>query len=244
MKYGWKPDLPDHRDFKYAIAAPIELPQSVDLSSKCSIIENQGQIGSCTANALVGNLEFLELVTDPANFIDLSRLFVYYNERAVEDTINFDSGAQLRDGVKVLASEGVCPESMWPYDPSKFAVYPFEDCYQEAASHKISSYFRLNTLNDMLKCLTEGYPFVFGFSVYEYFESQEMAVTGILKMPLQSDQLLGGHAVMAVGFDQVKQMILVRNSWGVNWGLNGYFWMPFEYVENRDLSDDFWTIRK
>lgn len=243
MKYGWKPDLPDYRDFKYMVTAPIELPQIIDLRSKCSKIENQSVVGSCTANALVGNLEYLENLSQ-SDFVDLSRLFVYYNERALENSVDSDSGAQLRDGIKSLASQGVCSEDIWPYIPHAFANRPTDQCYQEALNRKISLYLRLNSLNDMLKCLTEGYPFVFGFSVYNYFESQEMAVTGILKMPLQSDRLLGGHAVTGVGFDQSTKMLLVRNSWGESWGIDGYFWMPFEYVENRDLSDDFWTIRK
>ncbi len=96
----------------------------------------------------------------------------------------------------------------------------------------------------MLSCLAEGYPFVFGFAVYDYFESATMARTGILKMPTANEQMLGGHAVTAVGYDQSKKRFLVRNSWGTAWGLKGYFWMPFEYLTDRNLSDDFWTIRK
>ena len=244
MKYGWKPDLPDHRDFRYSISAPIELPESVDLSTKCSPVEDQKSVGSCTGNALVANLEYLEMTTNPTSYVDLSRLFVYYNERVIEGTVDFDSGAMLRDGIKSLVSDGVCSESLWPYDPNIFMIRPTDQCYQEAQSRKISAYFRLNSLNDMLRCLADGYPFVFGFSVYDYFESAEMARTGKLRMPTPDEGMLGGHAVLGCGFDQSTRMILVRNSWNVAWGLRGYFWMPFEYVENRDLSDDFWTIRK
>jgi C1A family cysteine protease len=245
MKYGWLPDLPDHRDFKYAISVPVELPQSVDLRPKCSPVENQQSIGSCTSNALVGNLEYLEMTNNPTSLVDLSRLFVYFNERAIEGTVEFDSGAMLRDGIKTLASDGVCSETLWPYDPNIFMTKPTDQCYQEAQSRKISAYFRLNSLNDMLKCLADGYPFVFGFSVYDYFESTEMAHTGILRMPTPDEGMLGGHAICAVGYDQSTKMLLIRNSWGNSWGIGGYFWMPFEYVdENRDLSDDFWTIRK
>jgi C1A family cysteine protease len=245
IKYGWKPDLPDHRDFEYALhfTAPAVIPQTVDLRKQCSKVEDQGQLGSCTANALVGNLELLE-IKSATSFIDLSRLFVYYNERELDYTTSQDSGSYLRTGIKTLAAKGICTEKSWPYDIKKFTNKPLPKCYQEALSHKITKYVRINTLNEMLQCLADGYPFVFGFTVYDYFESADMANTGILHIPTKYEQVLGGHAVMACGYDQSKKMILARNSWGTLWGLEGYFWMPFDYVSNRSLSDDFWTIRK
>jgi C1A family cysteine protease len=244
--YGWKPDLPDHRDFVYA--EKFEVKQStantiVDLRKLCSPIEDQGNLGSCTANALVGNLEFLELKAGQ-RLIDLSRLFVYYNERVIEHDVSQDNGAMLRDGIKALASKGVCPEKNWPYIISKFAKKPCATCYIQGLMHRITSYIRLNTLTDMTHCLDSGFPFVFGFTVYDYFESAEMEKTGILKMPTANESVLGGHAVCAVGYDPAKKLFLVRNSWGTSWGQQGYFWMPFDYMTNRDLSDDFWTIRK
>jgi C1A family cysteine protease len=248
--YGWKPDLPDHRDLVYKVEVPIDLsklPQTIDLSSKCSPVEDQGSLGSCTANAIVGCMEYLEninITSASSNFINLSRLFIYYNERLLEGTTKTDSGALIRDGIKSLAKAGVCAESLWPYTISKFANKPSKICYKDALKKTISNYSRLNNLSDMLQCLASGYPFTFGFSVYEYFESQEMATTGILKMPNQTERLLGGHAICCVGYDLTKKMLLIRNSWGANWGINGYFWMPFDYVTNRNLSDDFWTIRK
>lgn len=123
--YGWLPDLPDHRDLFYSAVAPrmIALPRKVDMRSKCSPVEDQGQLGSCTANALVGALEFLE-IKDGAPFADVSRLFVYYNERVIEVTVNQDSGAFIRDGIKSLAKQGVCTEPEWPYKISKFTTKP------------------------------------------------------------------------------------------------------------------------
>jgi C1A family cysteine protease len=175
---------------------------------------------------------------------DLSRLFIYYNEREMEGTVKEDSGAMLRDGIKSLVSYGVCSEDDWYYDISKYCVKPSLYCYESAINHRISVYMRLESLDEMLQCLANNYPFVFGFSVYNVFESEETANTGILSMPRSQDRLLGGHAVLAVGYDKDSKMILVRNSWGSSWGLGGYFWMPFEYLTNRDLSDDFWTIRR
>lgn len=244
--YGWQPDLPDHRDHSFALAArrPAALPQRVDLRPQCSPVENQGALGSCTANALVGALEFLEKKDKVAAFADLSRLFVYYNERVVEHTVGQDSGAMLRDGIKTLAKLGVCAEAHWPYKIAKFKAKPASACYTDAAKHQIKSYQRLEASEDMRACLASGYPFVFGFTVYESFESAAMAKSGALDMPRRSERVLGGHAVCAVGYDDVRKRFLVRNSWGTGWGMAGYFSMPYEYLADRNLSDDFWTIRR
>jgi C1A family cysteine protease len=207
-----------------------------------SPVENQGQLGSCTANALAGALEFLEMKSGQS-FVDLSRLFIYYNERAVEHTIASDSGAMIRDGIKTLASLGVCPEKKWPYVLSAFTKKPSAVCYTDAKKHTISTYHRIASLGEMRACLAEGYPFVFGFSVYETFESPTVARTGVLNMPKPRERQLGGHAVCAVGYDDKAKRLLVRNSWGPGWGMKGYFTMPYDYVANSNLSDDFWTIR-
>jgi C1A family cysteine protease len=243
--YGWLPDLPDHRDYMFAArhAAPAKLPLSVDLRGHCSPVEDQGTLGSCTANALVGGLEYLEN-KDREPFADLSRLFLYYNERVLIGTVSFDSGAMLRDGIKTLAKEGICTEKKWPYVISRFKRKPTKACYREAADHQITSYERLVSLNDMRSCLASGFPFVFGFSVYESFESSEVAKTGIAPMPKPDERVLGGHAVLAVGYDEKESRFLVRNSWGTRWGQAGYFTMPFAYLEDRNLSDDFWTVRR
>ncbi len=242
--FGWVPDLPDQRDFLYRAirVAPPVLPHQVDLRPMCSPVENQGNLGSCTANALVGALEFLE-VKNKKPVVDLSRLFVYYNERVIEHTVKTDSGAMLRDGIKTLAKQGVCREALWPYVIGKFAVKPTAKCYKEAASRTITSYHRILTQDEMLECLAEGFPFVFGFTVYESFESADVAQTGVVQMPKPGERVLGGHAVLAVGYDDASKRFIVRNSWGVDWGMAGYFTMPFEYLTDRNLSDDFWTIR-
>ncbi|MFA5143011.1 MAG: C1 family peptidase [Candidatus Omnitrophota bacterium] len=240
--YGWVPDIPDQRDYLYkAIRPVVKLPQAVDLRAHCSKIEDQGNLGSCTAQALAGNLEFLDNKIDSL-YEDVSRLFIYYNERALIDTIEYDSGAMLRDGIKTLKNSGSCRESIWPYLINKFAVRPTIRCYAEAKKRTIESYHRIETLREMLTCLAEGYPFVFGFTVYESFESDAVVKTGVVNMPKKGETALGGHAVMAIGYDLKKSRFAVRNSWGETWGMKGYFTMPFEYLET--LADDFWTIRK
>ncbi len=240
---GWLPDIPDHRDFLYKSIKPknVRLPKAVDLRRYCSTVENQGNLGSCTANALAGNIEFLDNMTD-SQYTDQSRLFIYYNERVIEHSTGQDAGAMLRDGIKSLSKQGVCPESLWPYNIRRFTDKPTPNCYKEARKHVIRSYHRLLSINDMLACLCEGYPFVFGFAVYESFEGAQVKKTGIVNMPLKNESMIGGHAVLAVGLDQSKKRFLVRNSWGADWGMGGYFTIPFEYLET--MADDFWTIRK
>ncbi len=241
-KYGWQPDIPDKRDFLYqAIKPVIRLPNKVDLCQDCSEIEDQGRLGSCTAQALAGNLEFLDKKTD-SQYIDVSRLFIYYNERLLMDTVEYDSGASLRVGIKTLKNDGACAEKLWPYLIQRFSETPSQKCYDEAKEHCIVSYHRINNLREMLVCLAEGYPFVFGFTVYESFESPKVASTGEVPMPKKDERAIGGHAVMATGYAQERKRFLVRNSWGEKWGRKGYFTMPFEYLES--LAADFWTIRK
>ncbi len=245
-RYGWLPDLPDQRDLAYAAPRPLlrKLPAKVDLSKQCPAVYDQGQLGSCTANAIGAAFEFELIKQNKAKDFMPSRLFIYYNERAIEHTVSSDSGAIIRDGIKTVNKLGVCPEKMWPYNSGQFTERPSNSCYANALNHQVTSYHRVTrNLNQMKGCLAEGYPFVFGFTVYESFESEAVTKSGKLSMPKKNEAQVGGHAVMAVGYNDTSKRFIVRNSWGTSWGLSGYFTMPYDYLLSENLSDDFWTIR-
>jgi C1A family cysteine protease len=245
-RYGWIPDLPDQRDRMFAAPAPTlrALPPRVDLRSGCPPIYNQGALGSCTANAIAGALQFDQIKQGQADRFTPSRLFIYYNERVIEGTVDEDSGAMLRDGIKTVAKQGAPHEPLWPYVVAKFRSRPAAAAYKDAAKHQALLYQRLpRTIDQIRGCLADGYPFVFGFSVYESFESAAVARTGTVPMPAPREVLLGGHAVLAVGYDEPSQRIVARNSWGATWGDDGYFTMPYAYLLDGGLSDDFWTVR-
>ena len=246
QRYGWIPDLPDQRDHLYA--APVvhvaKLPPKVDLRRKCPAPYDQGQLGSCTANAIAGAIQFDRMKQKLKNNFIPSRLFIYYNERVIEGTVQSDSGAQIRDGIKSVAHDGDCPEKEWPYNIARFAAKPTAGCYKDALKYKALTYQRVvQTLSQLKGCLASGYPFVFGFTVYESFESDAVAKSGALPMPAPKEKVLGGHAVLAVGYDDSEQRFIVRNSWGKTWGLHGYFTMPYAYLTDNNLADDIWTIR-
>jgi C1A family cysteine protease len=241
MYYGWIPDIPDQRDYPYAqlaIARPV-LPKSIDLRSQCSPVENQEELGSCTACALVGNLEFLK--REKSKRINFSKLFLYYNERAIMHTISSDSGSSLRNGIKSLVKLGCCKENLCPYVIKKFDEKPSDTAYTNALDYQITSYFRIHTKQEMKHTLANGYPFVFGIAVYESFESEEVTNTGIVPFPKTDERLVGGHAIMAVGYDDEASHWIIRNSWGASWGDNGYCYLPYEYASR--LATDFWTVR-
>jgi C1A family cysteine protease len=244
--YGWNRDLPDGRDFMYGAPPEVvrKLPESVDLRSGCPPVYDQGQLGSCTANAIGGALEFAQIKQKQANPFTPSRLFIYYNERVIEHTVDSDSGAQIRDGVKSVHKLGAPPETDWPYDINKFTQKPPEQAFKDAKNYQTIVYQRVTpTLGQLKGCLASGFPFVFGFTVYESFESEEMAKSGHLRMPLSAEKQLGGHAVLAVGYQDSSQSFIVRNSWGTDWGIKGYFTMPYPYLLQGTLASDFWTIR-
>jgi C1A family cysteine protease len=246
FKMGWKPDLPDARDHYYASSSKMlrNLSEKIDLRKDCPPVFQQGQLGSCTANSAGSMWQYVASKLRVEIFTP-SRLFLYFNTRKMEGTVHYDSGAYLRDTLKSLSNEGICNENHWSYDDTtdKFIRIPTDDCYHEGLNHQVLSYQRvLQNIQQLKGCLMEGFPFVFGFTVFESFFS----ISSNGKMPLpntNNESIAGGHAVMAVGYDDEKRVFIVRNSWGDDWGDAGYFYMPYSYLTNNNFCDDFWTIR-
>jgi C1A family cysteine protease len=302
---GWKRQHVDTRDEGFRLKVPqglLALPASNDNRWLCSSIEDQGELGSCTANmfaALIesnqlkakgirssllattaqvavsavsvqsnGNIVFTTTVTPPAapaptptptptpapaKLVQVSRLFEYYATRKIEGTTSEDSGATIRDTIKAGAQYGVADEATWPYDVAKFAVNPPTTVWTAAATHKVTSYHSIadGDLTSMKSALVSGFLVGFGFEVYDYFMTASMASKGYLAVPRSTEGYQGGHAVCLVGYDDnagpfpdgSRGGFLIRNSWGTSWGLAGYFWMSYAYVQSTRLASDFWVIQ-
>jgi C1A family cysteine protease len=250
LKFGWKPDLPDHRDLTYKVnklkvEKPVKLPKKVDLRTSGFMppIMDQGELGSCTSFAISSALEF-DRRKQKLKVFTPSHLFIYYNEREMEGTVDQDAGAEIRDGIKSVSSVGYCDEAIWPYDVSKFTVKPVPNCYTQAKKNKAVSYFRIDNtdIKQLKACLAAGFPFVFGATVYKSFYDADNA-GGIVPMPTANDQVLGGHAILCVGYDDSTKLFCIHNSWGTEAGDNGYYYIPYDYMTNNNLCDDFWTVR-
>ena len=242
-KYGYIPDLPDQRDFRF-LRRIKALPTKLSLIAGFEAPYDQGQLGSCTANAIAGALQYARKAQKETDSM-LSRLFVYYNERAMEGTVKSDSGAQIRDGIKSVAKQGACLEANWPYVISKFASKPSAACYSQALQFEALVYESVAQSQVALQtALAAGFPVVLGFTVYESFESAAVAKSGNAPMPKKNESVLGGHAVCLVGYNNFKGLWLLRNSWGTSWGQDGYFTLPYAYLVNPNLASDFWAITK
>jgi C1A family cysteine protease len=252
--FGWRPELPDARDRLYMARLKDLPPAEYDLRPSMPPVYDQGQLGSCTGNAIAAAMEYERDRQGLSDFIP-SRLFIYYNERALEGTVSSDAGAVIRDGIKVVNREGVCPETLWPYDIGVFTVKPPKRCYVAAKKDRAVQYEAIQTLGDLKDAIASNLAVVFGFTVYQSFESQAVAQTGVLPMPKPGEATVGGHAVLAVGYSNPKGHLIVRNSWGPSWGDHGYFYMPYEYVtgskaspdsspiNGAHLASDFWAIQ-
>lgn len=242
-RYGLVRDLPDHNDLLFSGSLDAELPRQVDMRPQMPPVYDQGQLGSCTGNACAAALAYARRMQGLPD-IAPSRLMLYYDARALENSVGSDSGAQIRDVVKGAAARGACPEDVWPYDEKMFAAEPSAEAQAAGLKERAVGYRRVKQdLAHVRACLAGLDPIILGIACYSSFESDEVAATGIVPMPKDGEQAMGGHCVLLVGYDDDKEQVLVRNSWGEEWGLGGYFWLPYDYVGSPDLSCDLWTIR-
>jgi C1A family cysteine protease len=241
--YGWHKSTRPTPHPRYAMPAAHaagHLPASVDLTPECPAVYDQGSLGSCTGNALAGLFQFLLMKRSHPAFVP-SRLMIYWGERAMEGTKDQDAGANGDDGMTFLQTKGVCPETTWPYDPTRFAEIPPPIAWAEAIHHKIADPVTIDNTNldEVRSCLASGYPIAFGFVAYPELESEKVATTAHLPMPAQGEKSIGGHEVLMVGYDDATQLFKIRNSWGPGWGLDGYFFMPYAYASDTNLASDF-----
>jgi C1A family cysteine protease len=235
-----KADPQDWRD-RYYNFARIESPRDrVDLRPWASPVEDQLHLGSCVGQAVVGAYELLLNRLDKTKFTDLSRLFVYYNARLLDNITGEDVGAYVRDGVKAVNKYGVCSEQVWPYLINRFAEPPSIASYEDAKLRTIKKYYRIEKIEDIVDALNADCPVVTSMNVYDSFDDLEYSKDYILAMPKANENIIGGHAVTFVGYDLPKRLFLARNSFGEDWCMDGYFWVPFDYAE-RDFMDN-WTF--
>jgi len=240
-KYGWKRDLPDQRDFKYT-AIKRSLPKQVDLRPILPPVRDQKDLGACTSFATASAFEY-DLHTQKVADFTPAPLYIYYNTRILEGTVKFDSGATIRNSIKSIAKYGACRESYWRYLVSRAFKKPSKQAYTHGYKHKAIKYYAVEqTLGSICSALAAGKPIVFGISVYSSFEEVEPTATGVIPMPKVTDDFLGGHAILICGFNSEKRLFTFRNSWGKEWGDNGYGYLPYEYVLNPDLAGDFWVV--
>jgi C1A family cysteine protease len=242
--YGWRRDSLDRRDFPFTPKFFWFLPRSVDLRPKMPEVYNQWALGSCTANATAAALQYLDTVQKEPTVMP-SRLFVYYGARELEGTIDQDAGAMIRDAIKVVVNQGACSEQLWPYDITKFAWRPSENCYLEAVKERVIVYSRLTeTVRGMMSTLATGFPFIFGVALYNSFETEEVSRTGKVPMPGLDESPVGNHAMLCVGYNLAERYFIVRNSWGADWGDQGYCYIPFCYLGDNQLATDMWVLQK
>lgn len=241
-RFGWKPDTPDGRDLLYTpqIDEVKNIPKEFSMRGEMPPVYDQGQLGSCTANAIGGVVQHQQMVQgEPEGQHVPSRLFIYYGERVIENSVPYDAGAEIRDGMKVVATLGSPFEEIWPYDISKFAEQPPQAAFDEAKKYMALKYARVRQTQNYIKAaIANRHAIAFGFIVYSSFE--QIGSDGMMPIPQPDESQEGGHAVVAMGYNETH--VEVRNSWSPQWGDKGYFWMPWSFILDKTMCNDFWTI--
>lgn len=245
--HGWRRDQPDPRDFPFMAVHRTPRPPVVDLRNQMPPVFDQGNLGSCTAQATCAAVQvdaMKQALTKPDTDTRLaSRLFVYWNARALWRDENHDAGSTIRNNFKAMTKWGLCDEVTWPYDVRNGLKKPAPAAYAEALGRRKGSYFRLaHTQMQIQAALAEGLPVSFGMAIWDSFMTDEVEKTGIMPMPSPKDSIIGGHAMLLVGYDDTRQLYIVRNSWG-EWGDKGYGYIPYGLVHDRDIASDFWVVR-
>ncbi|CAF0990701.1 unnamed protein product, partial [Didymodactylos carnosus] len=227
--------------------SPNDLPSKVDLREEMTAVEDQSQIGSCSANALAGAYEYL-IKKHTGRNEDVSRLFIYYNSRAQDDlsAAVSDTGCSMTHAIEALDEHGACRESQWQYDITKVNQRPPPPAYTEAKNFTIDEALQVKIdLFEMKSCIAQGFPFAFGIKLFQSFDKAR--ANGAVPMPSSSDTSRsshGKHALLAVGYSDTSRAFIVRNSWGERWGDQGYCYIPYDYMTNSDYCFDAWAIRK
>lgn len=236
---GWKPEPYDPRDYEFKMGyRGVELPIKVDMRPGMPPIFKQDH-SDCTANVTASQCWYIDK-TDP---FEPSRLFIYYNSRRIEGTTDEDGGAYIRDSIKSVVKWGFCSTNDWPYKKGNLYKKPNKKAYDNALKEKVTQYRRVRQLEEDIKsALAQGYPINFGIMIHSSIDSEEVNKTGIIPMPKKGDAFWGGHAVLLVGYDDEKQLYTIRNSWGIEWGDDGYGYLPYDYVHNHKLASDFWVV--
>ena len=252
--YGLKPSLPDHRNHTFSLVNEdiSAIPPMVDLRTTGFMppVWDQGALGACTAHG-IGAAWAYERAKQKLPFQMPSRLFIYYNERDMEGSVNSDSGAAIADGLKVVNKFGVPEENIFPYVPEQFTVRPPQQAYDLAIKETAVSYASVPVnLTSIKGVLASGFPVVIGLTLYSSFEENSVAATGLVPMPQHNEEILGGHCLLVAGFSDKgfpgipnsANHFLVRNSWNTTWGDKGYCYIPYAYF-NSQLASDFWCIK-
>ena len=251
QKLGWIPDTPSFKDHKYA-APLVGLPARIDLRATPFYppVMDQGATNSCVGNSTASAVRFLRRKLGLDDF-QPSRMFIYYFARSVahHGWEKVDEGAMIRDAMTVLTVDGVCREEEWTFDPAHVNQRPEQVDVHNALAHRTMRYVRMlrganpeqNDLYYLRHSLADGFPFVFGISVYTSFFSA--GDDGVVPMPKSNEKLEGGHAMYCVGYDDTRRVFICPNSWGEGWGDRGVNYLPYDYFASDELSDDFWTIR-
>jgi len=239
---GYQADRRNSKVEVFSSKRSKSLPEQVDLRPYMSAVEDQRDTNSCAANAIAGAYEYL-MKRLKGRADDVSRLFIYYNARALDGDTSLDQGTYISSCVKATKKQGLCVETTWPFNPAQILKRPAEVAYEEAQGFRLKPIPRRVEVNleAMKNCLAEGFPFIFGLQLFGSF--QKAGSEGLVPMPdVENDQHDGGHAMLCVGYSEPDQVFIVRNSWGRDWGEYGYCYIPYDYMTDPELNTDCWTL--